>query len=74
MQMEIKNKSQLVNIAHALDLLFARVNDQLASIHPLTEKGSELKIYFREKQTEIFEQIKQVKQLIQNHEAHVPSN
>ena len=74
MKMEIKNKSQLVNIAHALDLLFARVTDQLASIHPLTEKGSELKIYFREKQTEISQQIKEVNQLIQNHETYVPSN
>lgn len=55
--LEVKSLSELKNVAMGLDLLFSRVTDQLSNLNPHADKATELSKFFRERQTEIADQL-----------------
>ncbi len=58
------NVIQLRNLAQGLNMLHSKIMDNLNAINITTEKGTELKKYFVEKQKEVAEQIQEVNELL----------
>lgn len=74
MLLEIKTKSELLNIAFGLELAYKRYSDQLASIHLLMDNQESMRKYYMEKQQEVLKQIERTNQFIHsniNTKAHV---
>lgn len=58
--------AEMQNVMHGLDLLHTRCVNNLNSIHPLDGNAPQQKEYFRDKQTELMDQIKKYNNTYRN--------